>query len=374
MERRSAWIEISSENIRYNINQIKSKVGDTKVVGVIKADAYGHGAVNFARILKEENVDTFAVATMQEAIELREAGFADQRIIVLGLIPDSAASEAVSYGLTPVVCGYSGAKSLSEAASAADSVIDCLIAIDTGMGRIGYTVCNEDEIADIKEISLLKGIKLFGLFSHFATADAFDKTFAIEQYNKYNMFYKELEKNGIDVGNRILANSAAIMDLPQTYYDYVRPGIILYGIYPSKEVEKKNLSLRPVMSVKADVVYLKKVPAGTSIGYGRTYKADDERLIATLPLGYADGLPRLCSNKGRVIINGMLAPIVGNVCMDQCMVDVTGIPNVEVGSTAILMGNDGTLAVTADDIADIAMTIPYEITCGFGQRLEKFYL
>lgn len=372
MKRRSAWIEISTENIRYNINQIRMKAGCSKVIGVIKADAYGHGAVGFAGILREEGIDTFAVATVPEAIELREAGFIDERIVILGLSPDSAVQDIIDYRLTPVVCD--SAQFIAVNALAAGVDIECMIAVDTGMGRIGYTECDREMIEDVRKISSLEGMRIFGLFSHFATADAADKTYALEQYEKYNMFYRELSENGIDVGYRILANSAAVMDIPDAHYDYVRPGIILYGIYPSKEVEKEHLRIKPVMSVKAEVVYLKNVPAGTSIGYGRTHITERESLIATLPLGYADGLPRLCSNKGYVIINGTFAPIVGNVCMDQCMVDVTDVPGVEQGSTAVILGSDGGLEITADDIADIAMTIPYEITCGFGLRLKKIYL
>ena len=371
MKNRDAWIEISGANIKYNIQQIQVKAGDSKLVGVIKADAYGHGAVNYAKVLNEQGVDTFAVATIPEAIQLREAGFSSQQMIVLGIAPEESIADILKYDIISVVCELSFAEKLSEAAAKVGKTANCMIAIDTGMGRIGYTHCDESTLVEIKKIYSLKCLEIFGLFSHFATADAEDKGYAEEQHKKYDDFYAEITKSGVAVKNRILANSAAIMEMPGTHYDYVRPGIILYGIYPSKEVDRRRLDLKPVMTVKAKVIYLKTVEAGVSIGYGRTYKAPSARRIATLPVGYADGLPRLCSNKGRVIVNGYYAPIVGNVCMDQCMIDVTDIPDVKLGDTVIVMGKEGKLSVTADDIGDQALTIPYEITCGFGQRLEK---
>ena len=371
MNNRDAWIEISVANIKYNIQQIQVKAGDSKLVGVIKADAYGHGAVNYAKVLDEQGVDTFAVATIPEAILLREAGFSSQQMIVLGIAPEESIADILKYDIISVVCELSFAEKLSEAAAKVGKTANCMIAIYTGMGRIGYTHCDESTLVEIKKIYSLKCLEIFGLFSHFATADAEDKGYAEEQHKKYDDFYAEITKSGVAVKNRILANSAAIMEMPGTHYDYVRPGIILYGIYPSKEVDRRRLDLKPVMTVKAKVIYLKTVEAGVSIGYGRTYKAPSARRIATLPVGYADGLPRLCSNKGRVIVNGYYAPIVGNVCMDQCMIDVTDIPDVKLGDTVIVMGKEGKLSVTADDIGDQALTIPYEITCGFGQRLEK---
>lgn len=373
MIKRDAWIEINTDNIRFNINQIKSKAEarGAEVVGVIKANAYGHGVVDFAAVLKEEGINCFAVATLKEAVELREAGFVDERIIILGIVPDCAAKDIVAYNITRVICTLSGAVALSKAAVEENKKVDCLIAIDTGMGRIGYSDCKERNIEEIKEISKLDNINIYGLFSHFASSDAADKSFAILQHVKYESFDKKISETGIRIPNKMLANSAAIIEMPTTYYDYVRPGIILYGIYPSKEVDKKKMELRPVMSVKARIIYIKTVHSGTSIGYGRTFIAEGDREIATLPLGYADGIPRLLSNKGKVIIRGNYADIVGNVCMDQLMIDITGIPDVKIGDEVVLMGSEDDLQITADDIADIAQTIPYEIVCGLGQRLEK---
>lgn len=371
MNKRDAWVEINTENIRFNLRNIREKAGTAKLVGVIKADAYGHGAVNYAKILQEEGVDTFAVATIPEAVQLRQSGFVKEQMIVLGIAPPESIDDILKYDIISVVCDISFAARLSEAAVKASKTASCMIAVDTGMGRIGYSECDEESVNEMKKIGELPNLEIFGLFSHFATADATDKGYAEQQHRKYDAFYDAVTKVGVAVKNRILANSAAIMEMPDTCYDYVRPGIILYGIYPSKEVDRRRLALKPVMSVKAKVIYVKTVEAGTSIGYGRTYKAPGTRRIATLPLGYADGLPRLCSNKGRVIINGCYAPIVGNVCMDQCMIDVTEAGDVKTGDIAIVLGEEGSLAVTADDIGDQALTIPYEITCGFGQRMDK---
>lgn len=235
MNNRDAWIEISVANIKYNIKQIQAKAGHSKLVGVIKADAYGHGAVNYAKALDEQGVDTFAVATIPEAIQLREAGFSRQQMIkVLGIAPEESIADILKYDIISVVCELSFAEKLSEAAAKIGKTANCMIAIDTGMGRIGYTHCDESTLVEIKKICSLKCLEIFGLLSHFATADAEDKGYAEEQHKKYDDFYAEITKSGVAVKNRILANSAAIMEMPGTHYDYVRPGIILYGILSVK--------------------------------------------------------------------------------------------------------------------------------------------
>ena len=254
MNNRDAWIEISVANIKYNIQQIQVKAGDSKLVGVIKADAYGHGAVNYAKVLDEQGVDTFAVATIPEAIQFREAGFSSQQMIVLGIAPEESIADILKYDIISVVCELSFAEKLSEAAAKVGKTANCMIAIDTGMGRIGYTHCDESTLVEIKKIYSLKCLEIFGLFSHFATADAEDKGYAEEQHKKYDDFYAEITKSGVAVKNRILANSAAIMEMPGTHYDYVRPGIILYGIYPSKEVDRRRLDLKPDV-YKRQVLY-----------------------------------------------------------------------------------------------------------------------
>ncbi len=371
---RPAWAEINLSNFDYNIKQIKAKADGRKLIGVIKADAYGHGSVKCAEVLRANGVETFAIATLQEAITLREAG-ATEEIIMLGLTPDMYADVIVDYDITPVVCNAENAKAFSDAAKAKDKTVSGLIAVDTGMGRIGYLADDtEFAIEDVKKIAALENFKIKGMFSHMSTADAADKTYSHEQEAKYNAFYEALTKAGIEIPFRTLANSASIMELPSVYFDAVRPGIILYGCYPSDEVDKNQLSLKPVMSIKANIVHLKDVPENFSVGYGRKYISEKPARIATLALGYADGYPRPYSAQAKVIVNGVVCPVAGNICMDQCMVDVSQVPNVKVGDEVIVMGSDGVNSITADDIANATGTINYEIFCAFGQRLPKVYV
>lgn len=372
---RPAWAEINLSNLDYNIKNIIEKVGpDKEIIGVIKADAYGHGAVMCAEVLRQNGVKTLAIATLQEAIVLRDAG-AKEDIVMLGLTPNMYADVLVEYNLTPVVCSADNAKAISDAAASAGKTIEGFVAVDTGMGRIGYLPEDIDlAVEEIKAIAALPNFKIKGLFSHMATADAEDKTFSQEQEKKFNAFYHALVNAGISIPTRTFANSASIMELPSVHYDQVRPGIILYGCYPSHEVDKQQLSIKPVMSIKANIVHLKDVPTNFSVGYGRKYISEKPSRIATLALGYADGYPRPYSAQAKVIINGVLCPVAGNICMDQCMVDVSNVPNVKVGDEAIIMGSDGVHTILASDIGDATGTINYEICCAFGQRLPKVYV
>ena len=372
---RPVWAEINLSNLDYNIKSIREKVGaDKQIIGVIKADGYGHGSVMCANVLRENGVKTFAIATLQEAITLRDAG-AKEEIIMLGLTPDMYADVIAEYDITPVVCDSANAKAISDAAAKIGKTVFGLIAIDTGMGRIGYLADEiETSIEDIKKIAALPNFKIKGMFSHMSTADAADKTYSHQQEDKYNAFYEALTKAGVYVPMRTLANSASIMELPSIYFDAVRPGIILYGCYPSNEVDKKQLSIKPVMSVKANIIHLKDVPETFSVGYGRKYISEKPARIATIALGYAAGYPRPYSAQAKVIVNGVVCPIAGNICMDQCMIDVSNVPNVKVGDEVIVMGSDGVNTILADDIAEATGTINYEICCAFGQRLPKVYV
>lgn len=232
------------------------------------------------------------------------------------------------------------------------------------MGRIGY-LADEAEAAaeDVKKIQALENFKIKGMFSHMSTADAYDKTYSHQQEEKYNKFYQTLTAAGIDIPFKTLANSASIMELPEVYFDACRPGIILYGCYPSDEVDKNQLAIKPVMSVKANIIHLKDVPENFSVGYGRKFISKRPSKIATLALGYADGYPRPYSQFAKVLVNGCVAPVAGNICMDQCMVDVTDVPDVKIGDEVIIMGTDGKNTILADDIARATGTINYEIVC-----------
>ena len=300
---RPVWAEINLSNLDYNIKQIKNKIAGREMIGVIKADAYGHGSVKVAEVLRENGCKTFAIATLQEAVTLREAG-AKEEIIMLGLTPDMYADTIVKYDITPVVCSSENAAAFAAEAKKHGKTVHALIAVDTGMGRIGYLADDIDyAVADVKKIAALENFKIKGMFSHMSTADAYDKTYSHQQEAKFNKFYEALTAAGIEIPFRTLANSASIMELPTVHFDACRPGIILYGCYPSDEVDVNELSIKPVMSVKANIVHLKDVPADFSVGYGRKYISKKPSKIATIALGYADGYPRPYSPNAKVIVN-----------------------------------------------------------------------
>lgn len=375
---RPAWVEIDLNCIDHNIKEIKKRLGTkTAIMGIIKADAYGHGALAIGEVLRDNGINSFGVATLPEALELREA-YEDAEIFVLGIVLSGIEHIAVEKRIDTVVCNYEYAKALSKAAEKAGRPAGAYIAVDTGMGRIGYLSYSkpliEEAVAEIKEIAQLPFLEIKGVFSHFSTADEPDKTYTALQNNRFAEFCQALNEAGIHVPARIFSNSAAILDYEEAYYDIARCGIIMYGLYPSDGVNKAVLDLCPAMTVKARIVHIKTVPPGSSISYGRKYTAEQERVIATLPVGYADGYPRMFSPKARVIVNGRYALVRGTICMDQFMIDVTDIPGVSVGDEVIIMGGSGDLRVSAEEIAKACETISYEITTGFGMRLEKVYI
>lgn len=376
--KRHAWTEIDLNAFEYNVRNIQAKVGpQVNLIGVIKADAYGHGAIECARVLRKCGVSRFAVATIDEALALRQAGF-DEKILILGHVPMESLSDIVSNEFTIVVSDAGFAKVMSRLALEQDKQVETMIAVDTGMGRIGFCVAtNEDIKAATEEVAAiddLPGINVVGMFSHFSTSDETQREYTNLQLRRYNDFYEALAERGVNMEFRTIANSAAIMEYPAAYFDAVRPGIILYGCYPSNEVDKSKLSIKPVMQVKARVAHLKTVPAGTSISYGRKFTTERESKIATITLGYADGYSRRLSGNAEVLVNGHRAPVVGNICMDQCMVDVTDIPDVKLFDEVVIMGQSGDEQITADDLAAKLGTINYEITCVFGLRLPKVYI
>ena len=369
---RPVWAEINLAHIEHNIHAIREKVGSAEIIGVVKADGYGHGAIEVSKVLLDHGVTTLAVATLSEAIALRNAGFLCP-IVMLGLTPWAYIEELIRYDLTPVMASYMDTRLLSTLAVEAKKTIEILVAVETGMGRIGF-MPGKESITEIKGISQLPNIKIKGIFSHFSTADEADKSYSHWQISVFEQFYQDLEEAGVSIGYRTHANSAAIMELPEAYYDAVRPGIILYGCYPSGQVDQNQVHLKPAMSLKANIVFLKRVPAGYSISYGRHFITKRDSLIATLPLGYADGYPRALSGKGRVLVNGEYAPIVGNVCMDQCMIDVTDIPGVRKYDEVVLIGSQGDKTILADEIAELTGTINYEIVSRISQRVPRVYI
>lgn len=369
---RPVWEEVNLDNLTYNIGQIKSKVGHKRLIGVVKADAYGHGAFEVSQVLLENGVERLAVAVLDEAVELRQKRIKSP-IMVLGIIPHTLIGDILDYDVETIAPSYEYACKLSKAAVDKGKIAKIHIAVDTGMGRIGFLI-NDDSVDEIYKISQLPNIEIQSLFSHFSTADELDKTYSQEQFEKYKLFYDKLMEKKIKINMRDIANSAAIMELPDTYCDSVRPGIIIYGYYPSNEVDKNELNIKPLMTLKASVVHVKTLEAGQYVGYGRKFQSKRKSVIATLPIGYADGYTRMLFGKAKVIINGKFAPVVGNICMDQCMVDVTDAGEVNVGDEVVLIGEKDGLRFNAEDIAKILGTISYEVLCMMSKRIPRVYI
>ena len=364
------YAKINLDAIKNNVLNIKKHLStDVLVMPVIKADAYGHGAVRVAKAINEYAWG-FGVATIEEALELRCAGVT-KPILILGTLSANHFKEAVCNNITVNVYTEDMAKSLSETARSLGKKALCHVSLDTGMNRIGVA-CNDQGFETFKKIVSCSDINFQGVFSHFATADEECKEKALLQRQKFDDFCAKIKNAGIQIPIKHINNSAGICDFSDNPYTMVRPGIILYGFYPSDCV-LKDIKLTPAMEVKSHISYIKKVPAGEGVSYGHTYVTQSERIIATVPVGYADGYPRLLSNKGRVIVNGKYAPIVGRVCMDQFMIDITNIDGVNIEDTVTLIGKDGDAFIGADEIADLTGTISYEIVCGISKRVPRVY-
>lgn len=369
---RAAWAEVDLSAIRHNINEVKKRAQSKEIFGIVKADGYGCGAVEVSQVLLAEGVSALGVAALSEAVALRQGGITCP-IIMLGITPAFYHDVLFDYDLLPVMVSYEESKLLSDMAVSLGRTIEIFIAVETGMGRIGM-LPDTESVGEVVRISKLPNIRIKGLFSHFATADEKDKAYSQSQIQKFEAFQNDVAKAGVELPYRTLANSAAVMELPQAHYNAVRPGIVLYGQYPSNEVDRSILDLRPAMTLKANIVFLKKVPAGFSVSYGRKFITEKESVIATLPLGYADGYPRFLSGKGRVLVRGEYAPVVGNICMDQCMIDVTHIPGVKLYDEVVLMGSQGEKSISADEIGEKTGTINYEIYTRIGKRIPRVYL
>ncbi|MFL0247226.1 alanine racemase [Candidatus Clostridium stratigraminis] len=369
---RPVWAEVDLDKLAHNMREIRRLSKSKDIIAIIKADGYGHGALDIAPTLLENGATRIAVAVLSEAIELRRGGI-EQSIMILGFTPPSLIDMLIRYDIEQTVFSYDFAKEISLMAQRKNKIARIHIALDTGMGRIGF-LPNDDSAEEVYKISKLPNIIIEGLFSHFSSADEENKEYTTYQFNNYNKFYEKLIQKGIKINVRHIANSAAIIDFPESHLEAVRPGIILYGYYPSNEVDKNNIDLKPVMSLKTNVVHIKTLPAGEYISYGRKFKTNRESVIATLPVGYADGYTRLLYNKAKVIINGSFAPVIGRICMDQCMVDITEIGNVNVGDEVTLMGEQDNLKFTADNIAELIGTINYEVTCMISKRVPRVYM
>ncbi len=372
---RPVWAEINLENIRHNYKEVRRLVGPTvKVMAVVKANAYGHGALQVAKTLGREGADGFAVAIMNEAVELRQGGIT-KPILILGWTPEADYERALQHDITLAIFSLQEAQKLSRIATREKKTALVHLKIDTGMGRIGFQT-NGHYLAQIEKILDLSGLAVEGIFTHLAKADERDKTYTGEQLNKFKDFVSQIEKKtGHIFKIKHAANSAAIIDYPEAYFDMVRPGIILYGLKPSDEVHLERLDLRQVFSLRAKIAYVKEVPPQTAISYGGRYVTDSAAIIATLPIGYADGYSRLLSGKVQGICRGQRVPLVGRICMDQCMVNVTNIePILKQGEKLTLIGHDGKEFISVDELAEILGTINYEVTCMISERVPRIYL
>ena len=361
---------IDHSALRWNLAQIRNKVGPkVKILSMVKANGYGHGAAAASRTLGTAGGDAFGVATLEEAVELREAGIQTPIIVLAGVYPDQI-ERFLSHSLTPVVHEVAGLKHLDDAVKSSGATINVHVKVDTGMGRLGFLAAEAD--CWIPELKKLRALKLEGIFSHFSHAESVQGDYTRKQMEIFTGVVENLRRQNITLPLVHLANSAATITLPAAYFDMVRPGIMLYGVYPSPEMASQ-ISLKPVLTWKTRILQLKKVPPESSISYGQTFITKRESMIATLPIGYADGYQRLLSNRGQILVRGQRAPVVGRVCMDLTMIDVTDIRNVQQGDEVVLLGRQGGAEISADEMATWANTISYEILTSIGARVPRIH-
>ena len=365
---------VSLDAIAHNFAEMKKNIAEgTKMIAVIKADGYGHGAEAIARLTDNYSyIWGYAVATAEEALQLRNAGV-EKPILILGLVFEEYFREMVAGDIRLTVCEYETAKKLSREAVRQDKTVHIHIGLDTGMSRIGFADTPES-VEEIKKIAALDHLEIEGMFTHFARADETDKTPAADQLNRYLAFAEFLEKSGVHIPLKHCSNSAGIIRMKEANLDAVRAGITIYGIYPSSEVERDIVKLEPAMELKSHISYVKDLEPGASISYGGTYTADKKIRVATIPAGYADGYPRTLSNKGWVLIHGQKAPILGRVCMDQFMVNVSDIPDVKAGDEVTLIGKDGDEFISIETFGDMSGRFSYEFACDISKRVPRVYL
>ncbi len=366
--------EVDLASIARNIAAIRRRIGPKpEMMAVVKADAYGHGAIQVASTALTSGATWLGVALVEEGVVLRKSGIIAP-ILVFGQLFPGQARRALRYSLSCTVSTYEFAEALSVAATQEGKKGKCHIKVDTGMGRIG--VSPRQTAIFVRRVAMLPNVEVEGIYTHFATADADDKSFAREQLSRFMQVIDVLRDVGVTVQFRHAANSAACVDMPEARLDLVRPGILMYGLSPFGRERfqqvKKEMDIQPALSLKTRVCFVKRVSTGTPVSYGATYVTEEDTVIATLPIGYADGLSRGMSNRGEVLIRGKRLPIVGRVCMDQCMVDAGGL-DVEVGDEAVLIGRQGGEEISAEEVADRLGTITYEVVCAIGRRVPRVY-
>jgi len=368
---RPTWVEVSLSAFRSNMRAFREALPDSMaVMAVVKADAYGHGAVQMAKTAVEEGADYLGVAFMDEALELRRAGI-EAPILILGYTPPEAIPLAARYNITVNVYSFEVLDALRKLS--AQNRVKIHIKVDTGMGRLGLHR-EEEAISFIEESLSLPGVEVEGLFTHFANADDADKTYTQMQYDRFDRIVSHFANRGVRFKYLHTGNTAAGIDTPELSYNMIRLGIGLYGLYPSQQVRQERIELSPVMSWKTRVVMLKTMPEGAGVSYGTIYRTREGERIATLPVGYADGYSRRLTGAASAIVRGCKVPVVGTICMDQCMLSVTEVPDVSLGDEVVLLGRQGEEVITADELAAKLGTINYEITCMISHRVPRVYL
>lgn len=374
---RRTWVEIDLDAVGSNYRIVEKMTGGVPAMCIVKADAYGHGVEHIALEHQRLGAKWFGVSNIEEAMELRRYGI-ERNILILGYTPPEAVAQLSHYKITQAVFSLEYAKKLSEAAISSGCMVKCHIKADTGMGRIGLNCRLSEAIAsaaqEAAEICSLEGLYVNGIFTHFAVADDGEdgEAFTRNQYSNFIDIISALNKRGINFKYRHCCNSAATLEYPDMHLDMVRPGVILYGLAPSALLRGKY-DLRPVMQLRSVISMIKTIEAGATVSYGRTFTAPKDMLIATVPIGYADGFPRVLSGRQEVLVRGKRAPIIGRVCMDQLMLDVSDIPDVAEGDTVTVFGKDGKEEITVDELADKLGTINYELVCRMARRVPRVY-
>jgi alanine racemase len=384
LENPITWAEINLEAYAHNIRELKRITRPpARLMAVVKANGYGHGAVEVAREALQNGAQYLGVARINEAIPLRQAGL-EVPILIFGYSPPDLAPVLMDYELTQTVYSLSTASALSEQATRKGEKINIHLKVDSGMGRLGFLLettngnphdnAAQNPIREIEAITRLPGLTVEGIFTHFATADSADKSYADLQLDRFMDLLNRLQKEGLEPPLRHAANSGALIDMPGSHLDMVRPGIATYGLHPSNEVNKRIVDLKPVMTLKSKIIHLKRVAPGFNISYGITFQTKNHTTIATVPVGYADGFNRLLSSRGHMLVHGRRAPIVGRVCMDLTMLDVGGISEVALEDEVVVFGEQGNESVTADEIAASLDTINYEVVSTITARVPRVYL
>ncbi len=373
MPLRSTWVEVDLAAIAHNVREFAGIVSSkTRLMAIVKADGYGHGAVQTAHAAVSAGASFLGVALVEEALQLRQNDITAP-ILILGFTPREYAAALCEYNLTPTVFTLPEAHAFSDAAVRYGKALDVHVKVDTGMGRVGYFPCEEAD-GFIRQIASLPGLKLTGLFTHFATADHSDQAYAKSQLARFLSLVERLERQGITIPVKHAANSAAAISFSESHFDMIRLGISLYGLHPSDEVSRETLNLRPAMSFKSHINFLKDVPANTAVSYGCTYTTSSASRLATIPVGYADGYSRRLSNCGKVLVRGVKVPVVGRVCMDQTVINVQDVPGVAEGDEVVLFGRQGDASIHVDDLARQLETINYEIVTSISCRVPRIYV